>query len=68
MTRRGDLATRHWGHVASLTLECLGKDHADCDPTICGPDTYPPHWMNQEEVRVLLELADHMRGYHKPGV
>lgn len=62
------MTQRHWGHLAGLTWECMRKDHAGCHPANCGPDTYPLHWMTVEEVRTLLELTDHLRGYHKPGV
>lgn len=56
-----------WRAIAGRVSECLAKDHTECDLGECGPHTYPLHWMREDEIRLLLELADHLRGYHDPG-
>lgn len=57
-----------WEAVARQTYICMAKDHNNCDQTVCTPDNYPLHWMDEAEIALLLRLADHLNGKHEDGV
>lgn len=57
-----------WEAVARQTYICMAKDHKDCDQTVCTPDHYPLHWMDEAEIALMLKLADHLNGSHTDGV
>lgn len=57
-----------WEAVARQTYICMAKDHNNCDQTVCTPDNYPLHWMDEAEIALLLRLADHLNGKHEDGI